>query len=235
MTIKNSGRLAPLVIAAAIVVTACGGRGTPHVASLGKSADRDASTATDPGTARGSGRGTSTTTLPTGTPTQLLDEWAACMRTHGDPDQVDPTIDSNKVIHITISPAIQGGYYGYSGEYGSGGPGVYCRVYVNAAQTELEGGQAPKQPDQATLEKFSQCMRSNGISDFPDPTSNGLSIRIQPGSDLDPNNPTFQRASKVCARKTGVEGFGGGTPPPGSIRLNGEGGPGGAGASSGNG
>ena len=43
-----------------------------------------------------------TTTLPKGNPTQLLDEWATCMRSHGDPDQVDPTIDANKVIHITF-------------------------------------------------------------------------------------------------------------------------------------
>jgi hypothetical protein len=36
----------------------------------------------------------------------LLNEWAACMRKHGDPDQADPTIDPSKVIHITILPSV---------------------------------------------------------------------------------------------------------------------------------
>lgn len=52
---------------------------------------------------------------PKRNPAQLLDEWAACMRSHGDPDQTDPTIGANQVIDIYISPAIRGGYEGYSG------------------------------------------------------------------------------------------------------------------------
>ena len=50
--------------------------------------------------------------------------------------------------------------------------------------------------------KQSQCMRAHGIKDFPDPqSSNGrTSIKIQggAGSDLNPNNPLFQRAQAVC-------------------------------------
>jgi hypothetical protein len=30
--------------------------------------------------------------LAKGNPTRLVDEWATCMRSHGDPNQVDPTI-----------------------------------------------------------------------------------------------------------------------------------------------
>ena len=36
-----------------------------------------------------------TTTVPVGSPTKLLDEWAVCMRSHGDPGQVDPTVDAS--------------------------------------------------------------------------------------------------------------------------------------------
>ena len=102
------------------------------------------------------------------TPTQLLDEWATCMRSHGDPDQVDPTIDANKVIHITF-PA---GYNGsdpvdLGGNNGSNGP---CPAYLTAASTALRGGKPLPKPDPAKLEKFSQCMRAHGIPDFPDPT-----------------------------------------------------------------
>ena len=69
----------------------CGSSASPHVASLSGSNSNNHG-------------GSPTTTLPKGNPTQLLDQWASCMRTHGDPNQVDPTIDANKVIHITFPP-----------------------------------------------------------------------------------------------------------------------------------
>jgi hypothetical protein len=43
-------------------------------------------------------------------------------------------------------------------------------------------------------------MRAHGIADFPDPGSNGISISGGPGSDLNPNNPTFQAASRACQK-----------------------------------
>jgi hypothetical protein len=46
---------------------------------------------------------------------------------------------------------------------------------------------------------YSQCMRAHGISDFPDPNSSGeIALNAQPGSDIDPNNPTFQAADRTC-------------------------------------
>jgi hypothetical protein len=42
--------------------------------------------------------------------------------------------------------------------------------------------------------KFSQCMRSHGIKDFPDPTASGS---IGTGGN-DPNAPRFQAAQKAC-------------------------------------
>jgi hypothetical protein len=46
---------------------------------------------------------------------------------------------------------------------------------------------------------YSQCMRAHGVTDFPDPDSQGrIDIQAGPGSDLDPNNPTFQAAQQAC-------------------------------------
>src|SRR5271155_5971199 len=87
-----------LVAAAAIGLAACSGNlpGSPHVADLGTSAT----------TGFGSGGG-STTTAPKGSnATQLMDEWATCMRINGDPDQTDPTIDQYGVINIIIPQGI---------------------------------------------------------------------------------------------------------------------------------
>jgi hypothetical protein len=68
------------------------------------------------------------------------------------------------------------------------------------------GGQpTPAQQAKALAQaiKFSQCMRSHGITDFPDPQSQaggGISISLHstPGSDLNPNSPQFQDAQKAC-------------------------------------
>jgi hypothetical protein len=78
------------------------------------------------------------------------------------------------------------------------------------------------------LLKFSQCMRANGVPDFPDPSNGGLSFNVGAGGDMNPSNPVFQNASTLCAHKTGVPGFAPGTPQPGSVEFNGDnpGGPG---------
>jgi len=48
--------------------------------------------------------------------------------------------------------------------------------------------------------KFAQCMRSNGVSAFPDPDASGkLTIDgIVNGSSLDPNAPAFKQAITAC-------------------------------------
>jgi hypothetical protein len=71
-----------------------------------------------------------------------------------------------------------------------------------------DGGGSPASPAQqqkalAAALKYSQCMRSHGISDFPDPTAQaggGIAIRIDAGrnSDLNPNSPLFRTAQKAC-------------------------------------
>jgi hypothetical protein len=48
--------------------------------------------------------------------------------------------------------------------------------------------------------KFSQCMRANGVSGFPDPDASGqLTIDgVVNGSSLNPNTPAFQQALSAC-------------------------------------
>jgi hypothetical protein len=48
--------------------------------------------------------------------------------------------------------------------------------------------------------KFAECMRSNGVSEFPDPDASGsLTIDgIVNGSSLDPNTPAFKQAIGAC-------------------------------------
>jgi hypothetical protein len=48
--------------------------------------------------------------------------------------------------------------------------------------------------------KFAECMRSNGVTEFPDPGASGnLTIDgIVNGSSLDPNAPAFKQAISAC-------------------------------------
>jgi hypothetical protein len=56
------------------------------------------------------------------------------------------------------------------------------------------GPTSGKSPQQAL--QFAQCMRGHGVSNFPDPTGQG--IQIAPGSGINPQSPAFQRAQNAC-------------------------------------
>jgi hypothetical protein len=213
----NAKYLSAGVFAALIAATlaGCGGGSKPTgVASLN-------------GSSPGSG---TTTTVPHGSPTQLLNEWAQCMRQHGVPNLVDPTIDTNGTIHITM-PAQPGSQGALS--FGPGGKDSPCQSYLSAASTALRGGQPLQKPDPAKLTAFSRCMRAHGIADFPDPTSGGgLRISAGAGSDLNPNSPAFQSAQKACSKSVGLPGLGGGPQRGGIMVQSGTAGTGGPGAGS---
>lgn len=222
----RTGLLA-VMASTALLTAACGGSAdSPQVASLGSSGASGSGSSTSSGGGSGSpDTGSSATNLPKGSPTQLLNEWAGCMRRNGDPGQADPTIDAGKVIHVVMLPSVQGGLYGQDGQ-SSSGPGTHCGEYLTAASTALRDGQPlPSSPGQAALVKYAECMRANGVADFPDPTAAGFELPGGPGSDQ--NNPALQNAAKVCVKKTGVDPAGGGGPlPPGSFVVGPPGGPG---------
>jgi hypothetical protein len=49
--------------------------------------------------------------------------------------------------------------------------------------------------------QYANCMRSHGVTSFPDPGSGGGRIqKIGPGTGIDPQSPAFQAAEKACGR-----------------------------------
>ena len=79
---------------------------------------------------------------------------------------------------------------------------------ANLGSTATTSLSSAAQNAAADAVRYANCMRSNGVTDFPDPSSNG---RPQSLNQIDPNSATFQTAYTAC-RKYAANGQGG--PPP---------------------
>ena len=53
--------------------------------------------------------------------------------------------------------------------------------------------------DEAKLLKYANCMRSHGVTNFPDPVSRPGGVwGFNFGPGLDQNSPTYRAANKAC-------------------------------------
>ena len=109
--------------------------------------------------------------------------FAACMRSHGLPDFQDP--GGNATIQ-TSPPDTNTPQYKSAQNA--------CKSLMPTQGAGGDQGQA--QNPRAALQ-FAQCMRSNGVPNFPDPTGTS-GAEISRGSGLNPNDPTFQAAQTTC-------------------------------------
>jgi hypothetical protein len=68
----------------------------------------------------------------------------------------------------------------------------------SSAPAETGGGDTAANAQKAV--KFAECVRSNGVSDFPDPGASGQFTidGVVNGSSLDPNTPAFKQAISAC-------------------------------------
>jgi len=115
--------------------------------------------------------------------------YAQCMRQHGVTNFPDPQGPNQNQFLITAD--------------------VQHNPHFQAASTACEslrpqqgtGGGSAGGISQQQLLAFAQCMRANGVPQFPDPSPNGA-LRI--GGGLDPNSPQFRNAVQVCTAKTGL-------------------------------
>ena len=183
------------VAAFALLAAGCGGGGSaPGVASV---ASPPAATTTTTTTQSGSGSTGKAFGGPGGGQFQIAmsvgtadgEKFSACMRKHGITNFPDPNGQGVITIHSGMgidprSPAFQ------SARTACG------KLLPNGGQPTP--AQIAKQQQQMLA--FSACMRAHGLKDFPDPSNGGLRIQVHPGSDLDPNNPTFQNAQQACQK-----------------------------------
>jgi hypothetical protein len=135
--------------------------------------------------------------------------YAKCMRAHG--------------VGNFPDPASNGGFdIGGSGPANPANSPEYSSA-SKACQHLLANG-SPLTPAQqskieATALKYSKCMRSHGVVNFPDPDPNQPSIDLGGNESIDHNTPQFQAATKTCRAVLsslpggGPSGLPGGGPP----------------------
>jgi hypothetical protein len=172
--LRRAGVVSAALAAIGLLAAACGGgSASPRVANLGSTTTAPASSAVQ--------GGSNATNDADGL------AFAGCMRTHGVPNFPDPTSSGGLLFHGNPN----------SSQFASAN---------NACQHLLPNGGKPSaaetQQKLTQALKHSQCMRSHGVPNFPDPEeSNGfISLRIAPG--VDPNSPQYQSASSACKQYT---------------------------------
>jgi len=182
-------------VAVSLLAAGCGGSKSPGVASLAGATTSSApptqgnsgSAEQGPGSGGGPSSGQFRLAMNVGTADGA--KFSACMRKHGVPSFPDP--NSQGVISINSGMGID-----------PGSPAFTSARNVCSKLLPNGGRPTPAQiaQQQQKLLAFSACMRAHGLKDFPDPSGGGLRLSVHPGSDLDPTNPTFQRAQQACRK-----------------------------------
>jgi hypothetical protein len=120
-------------------------------------------------------------------------KFAACMRENGVPDFPDPNASGDFVYGVSVSPAVWQKALGACKDLQPPG--------------SLSAKRSPEQ--QSTALKFAQCMRENGVKDFPDPANgeplvdtNRIPSSAIPGG-MSILNAAMQKCGDVLAEAAG--------------------------------
>jgi hypothetical protein len=111
-----------------------------------------------------------------------LDQFSQCMRSHGEPQFPDPTAQGKFPLGAglaTNSPQFQAAQQA-------------CKAVAPPGPVT---GQAVNPTQLSRALKFVSCMRSHGVSSFPDPTAQG---KFLASGTLPVNSPQFFSAYKIC-------------------------------------
>ena len=115
--------------------------------------------------------------------------FSRCMRSHGVPGFPDPQGYAGGNVKLTIHGL---------------GAGPQVQAALNACSSLLPRG-GPQQTDQQTRTQladelsFARCMRSHGLSRFPDPTAQGgLTVAMVQAQGIDVHSPAVLRVVQTC-------------------------------------
>lgn len=165
--VRRAGILAVVAATAGIALAACGGSSNDSSSSP----------------ASGAGGGSYASQAAN---SNKLAQFSQCMRAHGVSDFPDP-VNGRLNLKVTKGSDLDPNSPAYQSALQA------CKSLEPAG---FGSGSSQSPGQQSRLIKFSQCMRKNGVPNFPDPQPNGAML-IQ-GGGIDPNSPRFQQAMQTC-------------------------------------
>jgi hypothetical protein len=144
-------------------------------------------------------------------------QFAACMRSHGVPNFPDPSASNGGGLQIQSSQR-----NGQGQTMTVNGVPVNAPAFQSAMNTCQKYMPKPKLISggitrlKANALKYGECMRSNGVPNFPDPKvesgpNGGVGVQIG-GSGIDPQAPAFKAAQQKCRSIMGLPAGGPGAP-----------------------
>jgi hypothetical protein len=120
---------------------------------------------------------------------------AQCMRGHGLPGFPDPAPTGGfnaNVLTLLDSSTGQTAYGACRHLLAGGGPAI------SQLQAQVQQAQQKLQEELPTLLKFSECIRSHGVPNYPDPALTGQGLTENTAGDFNPSAPQFQAAVSAC-------------------------------------
>jgi hypothetical protein len=142
---------------------------------------------------------TTTASQNTGAPTGASKQddarqFSVCMRSHGVPNFPDPKVSAGGGMSLSLDKSS-----------GLNPDSPQFKAAQKSCEKLLPNGGKPDAAGQAKMQaqmlKFSACMRSHGLANFPDPVFSQGGARVTLGSKgggLNPNSPVFKAAQKAC-------------------------------------
>jgi hypothetical protein len=172
-----------LLASVVLVLAGCGGSSSsPGVAHLSSSTSSSSSAS-----------GGDSSPESSASAQQKMVKFSQCMRTHGEPEFPEPTEGGIRIQN-------------HNG-HGPNPESSRFQAAEKACSKYAPSKVAPSPAEQAKMQegalKFSACMRSHGVPNFPDPEfhSGGGGVRVRiggKGSGIDPNSPQFKAAQRTC-------------------------------------
>jgi hypothetical protein len=149
--------------------------------------------------------GSSSSTPGAGARPDAMVTFAKCMRANGVPNFPDPGSNGSGAM-VFQQRAGTGASMKVNG-VSVNGPAFQSAM--QACRSKLPNGGHPPPLTAARKQamlRFAQCMRTHGLSNFPDPTfgtGGRVGLAIRGGSGIDPNSPAFRQAQVACAKYQG--------------------------------
>jgi hypothetical protein len=177
---RRRGPFAAALVGVALTAAACGGGSNAAVAHVGKTTPATAATA---GTQAGA----------YGPSYQRGLKYTACMRKNGEPGFPEPNSQGDFLFKATGGPNATSGVNPNSPTFQAAQKA--CKALAPVTPT---AGQDSSLLAQAL--KYSQCMRTNGVPNYPDPKESGGKVEmfIGAGDGVNTNSPQFQKATQAC-------------------------------------